>query len=217
MRSFGYEAIFLAEYWRWWVFFRVLMCFYFPGLTPLCWWKRALKWWVWMLVTKCWNMHWSQGGKGEKSRLSTGGVSSSVLPTNSVLYGLELTVVCIRCSVIEEANWLTLAEDVQKPGDGFDAVICLGNSFAHLPDFKGGLREQSHLLTSHFTHRSSRHRTSDLTLCVVMPIRGPEWPEVGPAEHRQHGQTRRHPHHRSPQLRLHPGDWPGASGKEHLL
>ncbi|XP_071378529.1 glycine N-methyltransferase isoform X2 [Centroberyx affinis] len=41
--------------------------------------------------------------------------------------------------VIEEANWLTLAEDVQKPGDGFDAVICLGNSFAHLPDFKGGI------------------------------------------------------------------------------
>ncbi|KAK7904860.1 hypothetical protein WMY93_017467 [Mugilogobius chulae] len=39
--------------------------------------------------------------------------------------------------VIEEANWLTLPEDVQKPGDGFDAVICLGNSFAHLPDFKG--------------------------------------------------------------------------------
>ncbi|KAL0969890.1 hypothetical protein UPYG_G00234040 [Umbra pygmaea] len=38
--------------------------------------------------------------------------------------------------VIEEANWLTLTEDVQKPNDGFDAVICLGNSFAHLPDFK---------------------------------------------------------------------------------
>uniref|UniRef100_A0A8C6LV29 Glycine N-methyltransferase n=1 Tax=Nothobranchius furzeri TaxID=105023 RepID=A0A8C6LV29_NOTFU len=40
-------------------------------------------------------------------------------------------------TVIEEANWLTLPEDVQKPGGGFDAVICLGNSFAHLPDFKG--------------------------------------------------------------------------------
>uniref|UniRef100_A0A8C0GPK2 Glycine N-methyltransferase n=1 Tax=Chelonoidis abingdonii TaxID=106734 RepID=A0A8C0GPK2_CHEAB len=39
--------------------------------------------------------------------------------------------------VIEEANWLTLDKDLQKPGDGFDAVICLGNSFAHLPDFKG--------------------------------------------------------------------------------
>ncbi|NWH37917.1 GNMT methyltransferase, partial [Chloropsis hardwickii] len=41
--------------------------------------------------------------------------------------------------VIEEANWLTLEKDLEKPGDGFDAVICLGNSFAHLPDFKGEL------------------------------------------------------------------------------
>uniref|UniRef100_K7F321 Glycine N-methyltransferase n=1 Tax=Pelodiscus sinensis TaxID=13735 RepID=K7F321_PELSI len=39
--------------------------------------------------------------------------------------------------VIEEANWLTLDKDLAKPADGFDAVICLGNSFAHLPDFKG--------------------------------------------------------------------------------
>ncbi|CAM4649916.1 hypothetical protein PO909_011318 [Leuciscus waleckii] len=44
--------------------------------------------------------------------------------------------------VIEEANWLTLHEDVKKPGDGFDAVICLGNSFAHLPDFKGDQSDQ---------------------------------------------------------------------------
>uniref|UniRef100_A0A8C6TVW7 Glycine N-methyltransferase n=1 Tax=Neogobius melanostomus TaxID=47308 RepID=A0A8C6TVW7_9GOBI len=44
--------------------------------------------------------------------------------------------------VIEEANWLTLPEDVEKPGDGFDAVICLGNSFAHLPDFKGDQSDQ---------------------------------------------------------------------------
>ncbi|XP_010863980.1 glycine N-methyltransferase isoform X1 [Esox lucius] len=43
---------------------------------------------------------------------------------------------------IEEANWLTLTEDVQKPGEGFDAVICLGNSFAHLPDFKGDQSDQ---------------------------------------------------------------------------
>jgi hypothetical protein len=33
-------------------------------------------------------------------------------------------------SVIEEANWLTLTEDIQ--GLQFDAVMCLGNSFAHL-------------------------------------------------------------------------------------
>ncbi|KTF84708.1 hypothetical protein cypCar_00045109, partial [Cyprinus carpio] len=44
--------------------------------------------------------------------------------------------------VIEEANWLTLPEDVKKTGDGFDAVICLGNSFAHLPDFKGDQSDQ---------------------------------------------------------------------------
>ncbi|XP_048453107.1 glycine N-methyltransferase isoform X1 [Rhincodon typus] len=44
--------------------------------------------------------------------------------------------------VIEEANWLTLPNDIQKPGDGFDAVICLGNSFAHLPDFKGDQSDQ---------------------------------------------------------------------------
>lgn len=38
--------------------------------------------------------------------------------------------------VIEEANWLTLPDDLVKPADagGFDAVICLGNSFSHLPD-----------------------------------------------------------------------------------
>lgn len=46
-------------------------------------------------------------------------------------------IVFLSFKVIEEANWLTLAEDIQKPGGGFDAVICLGNSFAHLPDFKG--------------------------------------------------------------------------------
>ncbi|XP_043916210.1 glycine N-methyltransferase [Protopterus annectens] len=44
--------------------------------------------------------------------------------------------------VIEEANWLTLPDDLEKPGDGFDAVICLGNSFPHLPDFKGDQSDQ---------------------------------------------------------------------------
>uniref|UniRef100_G3NQB3 Glycine N-methyltransferase n=1 Tax=Gasterosteus aculeatus TaxID=69293 RepID=G3NQB3_GASAC len=44
--------------------------------------------------------------------------------------------------VIEEANWLTLPDDIKKPGAGFDAVICLGNSFAHLPDFKGDQSDQ---------------------------------------------------------------------------
>ncbi|XP_022437642.1 glycine N-methyltransferase isoform X1 [Delphinapterus leucas] len=44
--------------------------------------------------------------------------------------------------VIEEANWMTLDKDVpQPPRGGFDAVICLGNSFAHLPDCKGDQSE----------------------------------------------------------------------------
>ncbi|KAK5856992.1 hypothetical protein PBY51_010265 [Eleginops maclovinus] len=50
--------------------------------------------------------------------------------------------------VIEEANWLTLAEDLPKPGPGFDAVICLGNSFAHLPDFKGDQSDQKLALSN---------------------------------------------------------------------
>ncbi|XP_012284802.1 glycine N-methyltransferase [Orussus abietinus] len=45
--------------------------------------------------------------------------------------------------IIEEANWLTLADDISDIiGDGFDAVICLGNSFAHMPDSFGDQREQ---------------------------------------------------------------------------
>ncbi|KAH8308440.1 glycine N-methyltransferase [Drosophila kikkawai] len=44
--------------------------------------------------------------------------------------------------VIEEANWLTLYDDIQEHiKDGFDAVICLGNSFAHLMDGFGDQRE----------------------------------------------------------------------------
>uniref|UniRef100_A0A2L2Y3T6 Glycine N-methyltransferase n=2 Tax=Parasteatoda tepidariorum TaxID=114398 RepID=A0A2L2Y3T6_PARTP len=43
--------------------------------------------------------------------------------------------------VIEEANWLTLPEDIHKPNGGFDAVICLGNSFAHLFDLKGDMSD----------------------------------------------------------------------------
>lgn len=47
------------------------------------------------------------------------------------------------CLVIEEANWLTLPKDIgHLIGDGFDAVICLGNSFAHMPDTFGDQREQ---------------------------------------------------------------------------
>lgn len=42
---------------------------------------------------------------------------------------------------IEEANWLTLPEDVPKPAGGFDAVLCMGNSFPHLLDDHGDLRD----------------------------------------------------------------------------
>lgn len=44
---------------------------------------------------------------------------------------------------IEEGNWLCLQDaNITVPEGGFDAVICLGNSFAHLPDFQGDLSNQ---------------------------------------------------------------------------
>ncbi len=42
---------------------------------------------------------------------------------------------------IEEANWLTLCQDIPC-SNGFDALICMGNSFAHLPDFHGNQSDQ---------------------------------------------------------------------------
>lgn len=51
--------------------------------------------------------------------------------------------------VIEEANWLTLASDIKDyMHDGFDAVICLGNSFAHLPDVTGDQADQKYVFIS---------------------------------------------------------------------
>ena len=44
--------------------------------------------------------------------------------------------------VVEEANWLNLDSESDFLKGGFDPVICLGNSFAHLPDFEGDLRNQ---------------------------------------------------------------------------
>ena len=53
---------------------------------------------------------------------------------------------------IEEANWLTLPKDISHLiGNGFDAVICLGNSFAHMPDTFGDQREQRQALLN-FEH-----------------------------------------------------------------
>ena len=43
--------------------------------------------------------------------------------------------------VIEEANWLTMEESIVAPPGGFDAGVLLGNSFAHLPDFHGDMRD----------------------------------------------------------------------------
>lgn len=49
--------------------------------------------------------------------------------------------------MIEEANWLTLPSDINHlVGEGFDAVICLGNSFAHMPDSFDDQREQRYLI-----------------------------------------------------------------------
>lgn len=54
-----------------------------------------------------------------------------------------LSFCLIPSTVIEEANWLTLYDDIQPViGEGFDAVICLGNSFAHMHDNFGDQREQ---------------------------------------------------------------------------
>lgn len=50
--------------------------------------------------------------------------------------------------VIEEANWLTLPDDLVKPGEGFDAVACLGNSFAHLPDLTGDMASHKTAITN---------------------------------------------------------------------
>lgn len=42
--------------------------------------------------------------------------------------------------------------DIEVPDDGFDAIICLGNSFAHLPDFVGDLSSQRTALMNFKDH-----------------------------------------------------------------
>ena len=40
--------------------------------------------------------------------------------------------------MIEEANWLHLDKaNIKFPEGGYDAIICMGNSFPHLPDVHG--------------------------------------------------------------------------------
>jgi hypothetical protein len=57
-------------------------------------------------------------------------------------------------TVIEEANWLTLPDDIcDILGDGFDAVICLGNSFSHMPDTTGDRQDQRYILIFTLQHQ----------------------------------------------------------------
>lgn len=52
---------------------------------------------------------------------------------------------------IYEANWLTLPRDLESAArQQYDAVICLGNSFAHLPDPRGN-QETHRLALRNFT------------------------------------------------------------------
>ena len=55
--------------------------------------------------------------------------------------------------MIKEANWLSLQQDIQAPPGsiGFDALICMGNSFAHLPDHHGDQREQRRAINNFFS------------------------------------------------------------------
>lgn len=56
-------------------------------------------------------------------------------------FHFQLKLIIGFVTVIKEANWLTLEEDLESDDDvtdkTFDSVICCGNSFAHLPDFEG--------------------------------------------------------------------------------
>ena len=53
--------------------------------------------------------------------------------------------------MIEEGNWLCLNEQMSEHrGSGFDAIICMGNSFAHLPDFSGDQHDQRTAITNFY-------------------------------------------------------------------
>ena len=92
---------------------------------------------------------------------------------------------------------MTLDKDVpQPPGGGFDAVICLGNSFAHLPDCKGergcGLGSGTCLELYPFQRGKTGQRLalgalSRRSLSVPAWFRRPERAPAGPEEHRKHG------------------------------
>ncbi|KAI0241160.1 Glycine N-methyltransferase [Lamellibrachia satsuma] len=58
----------------------------------------------------------------------------------------------LKSDLIEEANWLSLSDDLSDvdgvPEGGFDAVLCLGNSFSNLPDLEGSLHYQKVALSN---------------------------------------------------------------------
>ena len=63
-----------------------------------------------------------------------------------MLTKISCLILFVNLIVVEEANWLALDSEAEFLKGGFDAVICLGNSFAHLPDFEGDLRNQRYYL-----------------------------------------------------------------------
>merc|ERR1711972_1175193 len=65
--------------------------------------------------------------------------------------------------VIEEGNWLTLKKDVPVPGFGFDAIICMGNSFPNLMDEEGDLRNQK-IANKNFYYNSSIYKVVTKTI-----------------------------------------------------
>merc|ERR1719266_1554411 len=65
--------------------------------------------------------------------------------------------------VIEEGNWLTLKKDVPVPGFGFDAIICMGNSFPNLMDEEGDLRNQK-IAIKNFYDNSSIYKVVTKTI-----------------------------------------------------
>lgn len=55
--------------------------------------------------------------------------------------------------VIEEANWLHLEDNLaEHTGEGFDAIVCMGNSFAHLPDFTGDQHDHQLAINNFYRH-----------------------------------------------------------------
>ena len=55
--------------------------------------------------------------------------------------------------VIAEANWKTLVEDMDsvqnRPACGYDAIICLGNSFTHVLSLDGDQENQKQVLRNY--------------------------------------------------------------------